>query len=334
MALYRKDLLDVLYSHLPERETRVLFNSSITDIETDSDGVTVHLEDGSTEKGSMVIGADGAYSKTRSVMQRLIEESSPKPFDTASENTMVAKFESLVGYGPIIDGLETDTFFEGHGKNITTLISPKKDGTVFFILRPLAKPANSGETYTFDDAAAMAKDCSSLFVAPNVKFEQIWAQQKSAVLVTQEEGLAPKWHWGRIVCLGDSVHKMTSISALGLNTAIQDDVVLVNELHSLLHIDPNPSADALEKAFLRYYSTRLEGTKKALADSALVVRAVTWSSWFYQILDQYVLRLIGDPLVFKLVACPTIQNGQILDFVHIEDDKNGLWPWKASNPVR
>ncbi|KAE9365185.1 FAD/NAD(P)-binding domain-containing protein [Stipitochalara longipes BDJ] len=333
LALFRRDLVEVLYNHLPERETRVRFNSSITDIETGSDGVTVHLEDGSTERGSMVIGADGAYSKTRSVMQRLIKESSPKPFDTTNENTMLATFQSLVGYGPNIDGLETETFFEGHGKNITTLISPKKDGVVFFVLRPLPKPTKSGKKYTFDDAAAMARDCSSLFVAPNVKFEQLWALQKSAVLVNQEEGLAPKWHWGRIVCLGDSVHKMTSISALGLNTAIQDDVVLVNELRSLLHIDPNPSTNALEKAFLRYYSTRLEDTKKALADSALVVRAVTWSSWFYQFLDQYVLRLLGDPLVFRLVAFPTIQKGQILDFVHIKDDKNGIWPWKASNPV-
>ena len=267
-------------------------------------------------------------------MQRLIRESSSKPFDTTDESPMLATYQSLSGYGPKIDGLDTETFFEGHGNNITTLISPKKDGVVFFVLRPLQEPTKSGKKYTFEDAAKMAKDCSGLFVAPNLKFEQVWAQQKSAMLVNQEEGLAPTWHWGRIVCLGDAVHKMTSISALGLNTAIQDDVVLVNELRSLLHIDPNPSIDALEKAFLRYYNARLEGTKKALADSALVVRAVTWSSWFYRILDQHVLRLLGDPLVFRLVAFPTIQKGQILDFVHIEDDKSGAWPWKASNPVK
>lgn len=324
----------MLYNHLPDRETRIRFNCSVADVETCRDGVTVHLEDGSTERGSMVIGADGAYSKTRSVMQRLIRESSSKTMDADNENPMLATYQSLVGYGPKIDGLETDTFFEGHGKNVTTLISPKNDGAVFFVLRPLPQPTNSGRKYTAKDAATMAKDCSDLFVAPNVKFGQVWAQQQSAVLVNQEEGLAPKWHWGRIVCLGDSVHKMTSISALGLNTAIQDIVVLVNELRSLLHVDANPSADALEKAFVRYYGTRLEGTKKALADSALVVRAVTWSSWFYQILDQYVLRLLGDPLVFKLVAFPTIQKGQILDFIHIEDDKNGVLPWKVSNPVQ
>jgi hypothetical protein len=267
-------------------------------------------------------------------MQRLFKESLPKSVDTADESPMLATFQSLVGYGPNIDGLQTETFIEGHGENITTLVSPKKDGVVWFILRPLPEPTRSRKKYTFDDAAAMANDCSSIFMAPGVKFEQLWAQQKSVVLVDQEEGLAPKWYWGRMVCVGDAVHKMTSISALGLNTAIQDNVVLVNELHSLLQADPNPTTDALEEAFLRYYNNRLEGTKKALADSALVVRAVTWSSWIYRILDRYILRLLGDSLVFKLIAYPTIQKGEILDFVHIEDDKEGVWPWKVSNPVK
>ena len=40
----------------------------------------------------------------------------------------------------------------------------------------------------------------------NIKFRDIWDRRQSYALLTLEEGRLDHWSWGRIACIGDSVH--------------------------------------------------------------------------------------------------------------------------------
>jgi hypothetical protein len=42
----------------------------------------------------------------------------------------------------------------------------------------------------------------------DVKFRDFWERRQSWALVALEEGHLDHWSWGRIVCIGDSVHKV------------------------------------------------------------------------------------------------------------------------------
>lgn len=63
---------------------RYLLNKKVDSIESDETGVRVTCTDRSTYDGSIVIGADSVYSKTRRIMrEQALEEDSRRDWDAA-----------------------------------------------------------------------------------------------------------------------------------------------------------------------------------------------------------------------------------------------------------
>jgi 2-polyprenyl-6-methoxyphenol hydroxylase-like FAD-dependent oxidoreductase len=75
--------------------------------------------------------------------------------------------------------------------------------------------------YTKEEADAFASHHLDRHITPNVNFGHIWKSRKSYTLVPLEEGQLKRWTWGRIVCVGDCVHKMTPNMGAGGNAAIE-----------------------------------------------------------------------------------------------------------------
>ncbi|KAL9003537.1 MAG: hypothetical protein Q9188_003595 [Gyalolechia gomerana] len=67
MLLERRGYLEVLWENLPDK-SKVLFNKKVTDIVEDNDGIEVFLSDGTSERGDIVVGADGVHSTVREKM--------------------------------------------------------------------------------------------------------------------------------------------------------------------------------------------------------------------------------------------------------------------------
>ena len=67
MHLSRPDLMSLLYDGFQEHKERIITSANICDIDMDEIGVRVKLQDGSVEKGSVIIGCDGVHSQTRSI---------------------------------------------------------------------------------------------------------------------------------------------------------------------------------------------------------------------------------------------------------------------------
>ncbi len=90
-------------------------------------------------------------------------------------------------------------------------------------------------------------------VAPGVKFGDISDDfdKPSARLVDQEEGVAKLWHHDRIVLLGNSAHRVTSISGLGVNVGLHSAALLASELQKCLVLDKTPDTIVLSQLFER-----------------------------------------------------------------------------------
>ncbi|KAI1116944.1 hypothetical protein F5Y14DRAFT_405827 [Nemania sp. NC0429] len=95
-------------------------------------------------------------------------------------------------------------------------------------------------------------------VAPGVKFGDIWDDfdKPSARLVNQEEGVAKLWYHDRIVLVGDSAHRTTSISGLGVNVGLHSAALIASELRKCLALNKTPNTDVLSQLFERYQRFR------------------------------------------------------------------------------
>nr|MBF0685811.1 FAD-dependent monooxygenase [Pseudomonas sp.] len=69
MTVFRPDLLRVLGERIEElKPGAVRLRSRAIDVEQDESGVTLHLEDGSSVRGDVLVGADGVHTKIRGAL--------------------------------------------------------------------------------------------------------------------------------------------------------------------------------------------------------------------------------------------------------------------------
>lgn len=62
--------------------------------------------------------------------------------------------------------------------------------------------------YTDEDAQALIDQYGKCQLGPNYTFGDLWRERVKASLVSMEEGVLKKWSHGRVLCMGDAVHKV------------------------------------------------------------------------------------------------------------------------------
>ncbi|KAI0159936.1 putative dehydrogenase [Hypoxylon sp. FL1284] len=326
IGLARKDVLDILYEGLPERDTRIRTSARIVDIETDDSGVRVRLEDGSVEEGSLVIGVDGVHSKTREIMNKLALASSK---GKEEEYPMVASYIGLFGRAPCRDDYAEGRFYETHSSGVASQVMNGKDKILYGIYKALPQPTTERHRFTSQEIQEEAERLYDTRMFPEVKFKEIWETcnpATDATLAYVEEGFVERWHHGRIVLLGDAIHKQTPISGNGLNTGLQSAVVLANELQGLVASRPNFTSKELSEAFGRYEDTQKEATRAACDEGLVITRMVTWSSWLAWFYDRFVLPWSDLEQFMKDHFVTRMRDMHVLKFVPFQS-KVGTVPW-------
>lgn len=92
-----------------------------------------------------------------------------------------------------------------------------EDGRVFwFMIEKLQQkyvyPDNP--RFSTDDAASVCARLSKLSIWRDISVANLWKNRIFVSMTAMEEGLFQTWHFGRIVLLGDSVHKVSLLSPL------------------------------------------------------------------------------------------------------------------------
>ncbi|KAI1441146.1 FAD/NAD(P)-binding domain-containing protein [Annulohypoxylon stygium] len=290
----RGQLIALLYENLPEKETRIRTGATVVDIETHEKGAKVHLRDGSIEECSIVIGVAGVYS-------------------------LYGCFDSSCG-------LEPGTFYQSRGTGIVTQVMAKENRGYFAILRAIS-PTAEPKRYTTESRDCLAEELANIVVAPGVHFKDLWGLtvKDTAAMVNQEEGYCDSWYHGRIVLVGDAVHKVTSVTGMGANIGINAAAALANELYRALQSDPNPRTERIEDAFKRYQDIRDREARRLHTLGRMQIRGVTWSTWSDWLFDRFVNPWIGVNKWADLIG-KLIKRGQILEYVPFEDREVQV-PW-------
>ena len=151
---------------------------------------------------------------------------------------LVAEYNCLFGIAVGVD----DEFRPGdmdirydYGVTLGSIIA-KGDKYYYFLQTRLDKSYRFGNfpRYTAQDTEAFALKYSDMVIRPGHTFGDIWKKTISHRLVPIEEGVFRTWTWGRVVCLGDSIHKSTPDLGAGGNAAIESAAAVANAIKRII----------------------------------------------------------------------------------------------------
>jgi 2-polyprenyl-6-methoxyphenol hydroxylase-like FAD-dependent oxidoreductase len=213
LGVRRPALHKVLGDSATAAGARIRLGVTATELKDDGAGVEVEFSDGGQGRYDIVVGADGLYSATR----EMLFPEAPQPEFTG---------QSVWRYNlPRPASLDALQAYEGPvGVGLVPLSQ-----TLMYMFLTTPEPGNP--RYPREGlAAAMRSKLPTGAPAIRALAEQI--TEDTAVVYKPMECvfLSGDWHKGRVVLLGDAVHATTPHLGQGAGMAIEDAIVLADEL--------------------------------------------------------------------------------------------------------
>jgi 2-polyprenyl-6-methoxyphenol hydroxylase-like FAD-dependent oxidoreductase len=245
-GLTRPKLHEILTSRTLASGADVRTGVTFTEIDPSDDHVEVAFTDGERRRYDVVAGADGLYSKVRDHV--FGSELKPRFTGQVCWRYNLPRHEGLeeiwMWFGP--DG---SAGFVPLGQDlmyILTIETPIRDWTV---------------AIDRDGAAAVYRQRLAPFSGPVADVREQIVDDEAIVVRPIENIIVPApWHRGRIVLVGDAAHGATPHCGQGAAQAIEDGIVLAEELAKDV-----PVTEALEAFTSRRYKrcrAIVEGSEK------------------------------------------------------------------------
>ena len=182
-------------------------------LDDDGGAVAARFSDGTARRYGLVVGADGLYSDTR---RRLFPEA-PEP---AFSGQAVWRYN--IPRSADVDGLQVYQGRVGAG------LVPLSASTMYMYLTS-AEPSNP---WLPREGLAEKMRARTAGAAPRIRALAEQITDDAAVVYKPLETLFLEgpWHKGRVVLIGDAVHATTPHLGQGAGMAIEDSLVLADEL--------------------------------------------------------------------------------------------------------
>jgi FAD dependent monooxygenase len=171
------------------------------------------------EEGDIVVGADGVHSIVRSQMWDYASKHEPDTVPEADKSVLFSEYDAMFGVSKMkgnhgdygMAAAETNVVF-GHG--VTKLLFQQQGEQLWAIIfkDKYNQPPKRFKA-TSEDMEQVAKRFADVQLNEHIKFSDLWESRTRAGLLTIEEGVLSQWHAGRMVLVGDSVHKVSFAQA-------------------------------------------------------------------------------------------------------------------------
>ncbi len=214
VGIGRRALHKVLGDRTLAAGANVRLGITATLLDDDGSGVDVRFDDGTTDRYDVVIGADGLYSQTR----QAIFPDTPRP-----EFTGQSVWRYNFPRSPDVTGL---CAYEGPtGVGLVPLSE-----TLMYMYVTTAEPGNP--RHARGVLAQTMRDRLAGVPSPAIRALAEQIVDDDAVVYKPLEWLFLEgdWHKGRVVLIGDAVHATTPHLGQGAGMAIEDSLVLAEEL--------------------------------------------------------------------------------------------------------
>ncbi|KAF8938580.1 hypothetical protein EDD21DRAFT_120347 [Dissophora ornata] len=306
----RSKLYDILLKRIPTHKIKM--GKRVLRTEERDGRVCVFCSDNSTYEGSIVIGADGAYSGVRQSLYRQMDEIGMLPLSDMEDFTI--GYVTMVGvaspprpekYKQLKDNFSHYSQVLGGNKRswgVTSVANNQICWTLSIQLSLKEAKAlhfrSSGWGPETNDV--MLKEFYDLPCPWGGKMAEIFdATPKDMISkVFLEEKLFETWHHGRTVLVGDACHKMLPGTGIGGADALQDAVVLTNCIHNM----PDWSSQSIKAAFEEYHQQRFERVEDQFQRSGYTAKIMCGQTWSERISRFVMLKLSPDRILERAFA--------------------------------
>jgi hypothetical protein len=175
-------------------------------------------------------------------------------------------YRCIFGVSTPLPGLDLEYSGNVLGTGYSFLVAggPRKRVYWFLFIQNQEPPNTLHETiprYTEKEMEDTAERFRNTPVTETISFGALWDNRTTATLTALPEFVHSKWHFGRVVTIGDAAHKFNPINGQGGNNAIEDCAVLVNQLTTFLAAGRSKktrlSDEEVEQLFIRFQKIRL-----------------------------------------------------------------------------
>ncbi|KAL4811695.1 hypothetical protein BDW67DRAFT_189433 [Aspergillus spinulosporus] len=297
--LDRQKLLEILHKSLPA-DGRILTSKKVVQIQQYENHVTVRVEDNSCFNGDIVVGADGVHSKVRAEMWRLIKSTDPD-YTREGKKDMTIEYACVYGISSPHPGLQPGKQITcvNNGWSILSVIG-KKGRTFWFLFIKLDKryAYSAAPRFSAQDAFIFCEKLRNEVYWEAIKFGDIWDKREAFNMAPLEEVLFTHWHWGRIVCVGDSMHKIAPHTGQGANCAIEDAACLSNQLNEYFarNNSSKPSSLEIGQMFQKLTKERLGRLTDIDQAARFAMRLQAREGIVRRFLGRFMLPYAGDKI--------------------------------------
>jgi 2-polyprenyl-6-methoxyphenol hydroxylase-like FAD-dependent oxidoreductase len=333
LLLERRRLLRLLYDGLPDK-AYIRTGAQVKTVTQDANGVEVVLADGTIEKGDMVLGCDGVYSRVRHCIWDHASAMDPRGSTEDDKKSIQTHWKCLVGTGPPEPGLGERDMTSTSDNRYSFLTLTQPDRAFWFVFLKLDQPVVWPQrvSYTEHDAEELAQSLADHPVTESVVFGQLWKRRDRGVLIPIEEGVLKSWSSGRFVVAGDAAHKMTPNIGLGGNTAFESVTVLCNHLRRMLDARPGakPTKKELEHCFQTYQDEHRARVVSIVQVSKLITRIQAWDSLLNRFLSVWLLPFLPDRALADMLSY-FVQGSPKLEYLSADGFPRGQVLWHDRN---
>lgn len=183
-------MMQVLWNSLSiEGQWKTHANKRVSDISTTETGVVVSCNDGTSYEGSMVIGADGAYSVVRKHMRLMALRDRRRENMAAfvnEERPYLISYPCLWIHSPVLPNIKVGDANEIHGPAATIQLFVGEDSAVIGVYEKLEESTREPPRYTSADEQSFRGNMGpsathkgwSVNFGPGVRAEDgIWTYQ-------------------------------------------------------------------------------------------------------------------------------------------------------------
>lgn len=215
----RPHLYKGLYDVAIENGAEITHLKKLVSFNEDTDGVTATFEDGSQERGDVLIAADGIHSPVR----QLLDPQTPDPYYIGRGNS--------AGYSNLDIDAPVGVYRMFQGNKLFFGYTKAPDGSLWwFASPPVPKPLTPNELH--DNGNAVKKRLINLLDGDKGPAADIIAASMNEPRIWNQFALkeVPCWHSNRAVIIGDAAHAVSPATGQGASMAFEDAVVLAKVL--------------------------------------------------------------------------------------------------------
>jgi 2-polyprenyl-6-methoxyphenol hydroxylase-like FAD-dependent oxidoreductase len=234
-GIMRPKLHQIMSEEVRRSSANVRLGLTVDRIDNREDGASATFSDGTADEYTVVIGADGIYSKVRSMI---------------SPNAATPSYTGQICWrvvAPRPPEMNFSEFYFGHA--VAAGIVPCSETEMYsFILEPQSNPTRVPD----DEQPAYVRALLADFGGRMAVLRDGITTGSSIVARPFESAIQPRpWNVGRVVLIGDAAHATTPHLASGAGMAVEDAIVLADEIAGHGEDIPAALATFTERRFER-----------------------------------------------------------------------------------